>query len=246
VETIFIRPIYLGESLLPFRTLAPETGLIPYDGRSLLEGSDERIERYPGLAGWWRKAEALWDRYKGSRNALSLLDRFDYHRGLREQFPIDPIRVLYPTSGSSLVAAIVEDPRAVLDHKLYWCAVATRDEGLYLCAILNSATMQAEVTPLQSLGAFGPRDIHKYPWFSPVPQFDPSDSLHRELVHLAEEAELVAALADIQDVDFKKGRRLIRAELQEAGLAEKLEIEVSRLLDLPIPEPLDPLDEVVD
>jgi SAM-dependent methyltransferase len=239
VETIFMRPVYLGESLLPFRTLEPETGLLPYDGQSLLQGTDDRIERYPGFANWWRKAEALWDEHKGEGNDLSLLDRFDYHGGLREQVPIDPIRVLYPTSGSSLVAAILEDSRAVVDHKAYWCAVGTRDEARYLCAVLNSTTMQDELTPNQSLGAFGPRDIHKYPWFSPVPDFDPADSLHRELVALGQAAELEAELTDIRGLNFKTARRVIRSALREAGIVEALEVATCKLMDLPLPEALD-------
>ncbi len=219
VETIFMRPVFLGESLVPFRALDPETGLIPYDGRSLLQGSDDRIERYPGFANWWRKAEAAWETHKGERNGLSLLDRFDYHGGLREQFPMDPIRVLYSTSGSSLVGVIVDDPRAVIDHKAYWCAVATRDGGFYLCSILNSATIEGELRPLQSVGAFGPCDIHKYPWFAPVPTFDPVNPLHQEMVSLAkDDAELVAELTDIEGMDFKKGRREIRTAIAEAGI----------------------------
>ena len=124
--------------------------------------------------------------------------------------------------------------------------VRPSDEGLYLCAVLNSATMQAELRPLQSIGAFGPRDIHKYPWFAPVPQFDPSDSLHAELVGLAKDAELVSELTDIEGVDFKRGRRIIRSAIVEVGIAEKVEVAVSQLLDLPPPEPFEPLDEELD
>src|SRR5205807_9203618 len=64
VERQFIHPLYLGDSVLPFRCLQPVQVVIPWDGKCLLHGNDQRIDLYPGLANWWRSAESLWDRYR--------------------------------------------------------------------------------------------------------------------------------------------------------------------------------------
>ncbi len=42
VERRFIRPLYLGDSILPFRCLNPLQAVIPWDGERLLDGEDER------------------------------------------------------------------------------------------------------------------------------------------------------------------------------------------------------------
>lgn len=72
VETIFIRPAYLGESVAPFRTLSPVDAIVPYEaGQGLMSGNDPRIDRYPGLASWWREAEAVYEANRPSETPRS-------------------------------------------------------------------------------------------------------------------------------------------------------------------------------
>jgi hypothetical protein len=40
-----------------------------------------------------------------------------------------------------VTAVLIEDPHSIIDHKLYWGTVTSREEGLYLCAILNSPVL---------------------------------------------------------------------------------------------------------
>lgn len=136
VESMFVRPAYLGESIGPFRVLAPGQAVIPYDGTRLLDGNDNRIERYPGLALWWRGAEAIWLANRSSEKRM-LADQLDYLGQLRAQFPVAPIRVVYSKAGNHLAAAIVQDGLGVIDHSLYWVPVATLQEAQYLVAVLN-------------------------------------------------------------------------------------------------------------
>jgi SAM-dependent methyltransferase len=124
VEAQFVRPLHLGATIAPFRTLAPHAAVIPWDGTTLLEGA--ALDPYPGLAEWWNFAERIWSSKKtsgssraGARAIKTLLDRLDYNAGLSHQFPIAPQRVVYTTSGSALAAARLSDANAVIDHKLY-------------------------------------------------------------------------------------------------------------------------------
>jgi hypothetical protein len=237
VESIFVRPAYLGESVAPFRILAIPEAVIPYDGTRLMDGADDRIDRYPGLAAWWRAAEAIWLQHRSS-DKRTLMEQLNYLGQLRAQFPITPLRVVYTKAGNTMAAATVQDRLGVIDHKLYWAPVTTRKEARYLTAILNAPSLNALVRPYQSVGAFGPRDFDKYVWQSPIPLFDPENPQHQQLVDLAVEAEAVAGHVELQaTTSFQAARRLIRHELIDAGITSSLDEAVAQLLPSPAPVP---------
>jgi N-6 DNA Methylase len=241
VESIFQRPAYLGESVAPFRVLVAADAIIPYDGTLLMRGSDERIDRYPGLAAWWRGAEQIWLQNRSSEKR-ELIEQLDYIRQLSVQFPIKPIRVVYTKAGNTLAATIVDDHRAVIDHSLYWAPVATRDEGRYLTAILNSSVLTTFARPYQSLGAFGPRHFDKYIWRAPIPLFDARNPTHHELVQLASEAEGIAEGVKLNgNESFQVARRLIRDSLAKVGVSSAIDDAVTRLL-APIDAATNPSD----
>jgi hypothetical protein len=148
-------------------------------GTSLEKTTGERLDLYPGLAVWWRQASELWEANKVTGSGLSLLGRLDYQRGLQNQLPGVPIRVVYSASGMYLAAAALTDPDAVIEHKLYWAAAASMDEATYLTAILNSTALLDIVQPLQARGEHNPRDFDKYVWRAPIPLYEPANSLHQ-------------------------------------------------------------------
>ena len=55
VERQFVRPLLIGETLLPYRLRKPLLAIVPWDGHRLLDGADERLDYYQGLASWWRE-----------------------------------------------------------------------------------------------------------------------------------------------------------------------------------------------
>ncbi|MFZ0168051.1 MAG: N-6 DNA methylase [Candidatus Dormiibacterota bacterium] len=217
VESVFIHPTYLGESIAPFRTLAIYEAVIPYDGTRLMNGEDERLDRYPGLASWWRGAEAIWMTHRSS-DKRTLAEQLDYMRQLTAQFPISPYRVAYTASGNTLAASVIEDSAGVIEHKLYWAPARTREEANYLAAILNAPALNKLVRPFQSVGAFGPRDFDKYVWQAPIPTFDADNDLHLRIAKLGAQAARV-----IRDVELPTGQRfqaarsLIRETLASNG-----------------------------
>jgi hypothetical protein len=208
--------------------LPPSLAVIPWVGNRLVDSSDEAINDYPGLAAWWREAEAVWNAHRRN-DSLSLLERQDFRRGLAHQFPIPPHRVVYSKAGSVLVAARVEDQSAVLDTTLYWAAVADVREARYLTAVLNSAELTRRVQPLQARGLFGPRHFDKYVFHVPIPVFDPTNASHLELVELAERAEMVSA-ADGAGGSFQSARTRIRQLLNADGVGQAVERAVVALL----------------
>jgi SAM-dependent methyltransferase len=210
VETEFIRPVLVGESVVPFRIAETFEAVIPRDRNGLMDGQSDRLDAYEGLAVWWRQAEAVWEENRSSEK-LSLLKRADYQKTLEQQFPIQSIRIVYNKSGMHLVAARVSDHRAVIDHKLYWATAASSAEALYLCAVLNAAKFTELVRPFMSYGK-DERDFDKNIWQLPVPLYDPANDIHIRLS--ARGAELEAAIAGF---DVKPGRHFaaVRRDIRE-------------------------------
>lgn len=230
VERQFVRPLYTGDAILPFRTLTPVEAVIPWNGHRLLGGDDDELDLYPDLARWWRHAESLWNRHRSSER-LSLLERLDYHHGMTQQVPITSRQVVYTKSGMYLAAAIVFDQTAIIDHKLYR-GHANLDESRYLTAILNSNVLTAAVRPLQARGEHNPRDFDKYVFRLPIPAYDPGDSAQRWLVAHAERAERVAAGVELPAVRFETLRRRVREALVADGVAADIDAIVRTLLAL--------------
>lgn len=228
VERQFIRSLYLGESIVPFRCLSPLRSVIPWDGTRLLDCVDEELERFPGLARWWRDANAVWVTH-GSEQ-LSLKERLDYRRGLSRQFPVAAYRVVFNKSGMYLAAAVVDDPDAVIDHKLIWCAAASSDEAKFLTAVLNSTVVTNAVQYLQGRGEHNPRDFDKHVFQLPIPMYDARDGRHRRLVTLAGRAEYVASGVALAAVSFTAQRRQIRQALETEGVIAQIDAIVKLLL----------------
>jgi hypothetical protein len=230
VEKIFVRRAFLGEHCLPFRMLSPLQAVIPYDGKSLLEGADDRIDLYPGLAAWWRRAEQIWVENRSS-DKRELIEQIDYIKQLTAQFPIPDIRVVYTKAGTYLTAAIVTDPTAIIDHLLYWGAAGSLDEARYLTSILNAPALGRIVAPYQARGAFGARHFDKYVWYPPIPAFDPSVSEHAALASLGERCESLSSNVELPpDLGFQRARKQIRHQLVADGVFDEIDSLLNRIL----------------
>jgi len=232
VEAEFLRPVLLGESILPFRVFRVFEGVIPVNGKGDVLDAEAAANRgIDGLHGWMRKAEAVWKSNAGS-GAMTLVGRWNYHNELGAQFPARIIRVVYPKSGSQPAATLLQESSAVVDETLYWAAAAGKDEARYLVAILNSEAGRARAEQYQSRGQWGARDFAKVMFNLPIPRFDQANGLHRDLAEAAADAERVAALVELPDnVKFQRARGLVRIALAAAGVAQRIDTLVARLLD---------------
>lgn len=140
-------------------------------------------------------------------------------------------RILYTKAGTRLSAARLVVADAIVDHKAYWTSVRSDAEAAYLSAILNSAAVLAKITDLQPHGQRDKRDFDNLVWTLPIPEYDDSEILHRDLAAAASRAEAVAAAVPLADADhFTAKRRAIRAALAEDGIAAEIEALVDALL----------------
>lgn len=236
VETQFIRKVHLGSTVAPYRCLTPWKAVLPLARGVLLSthGDPAPINTYPGLAGWWHKAEHTWKKHRSKATKLSLMEQVDYHGKLTAQHPAAPCRVVYSASGTTIAAAVLDDPSAVVEHSLYWATAASHDEARYICAILNSQALLDRVKGLQSRGQFGARHFDTYVFGVPFPLYDPDKELHRHLAKAAAEAEVVATQVTIgDDTQFQKARKDIRAALAADGVGGRVEALVQQLIAPP-------------
>jgi len=228
VESEFVFQLYLGEHVLPYRTLPAARAVLPWDAGVLLDRENPRLELYPGLSRWWRQAEEVW-RCNRSSDRLSLTEQLDFHGKLTAQHPIQPRRIVYTKSGMHLAAARIENRRHVIDHKLYWATAASFEEAQFLCAVLNSAEVTRQVRPLMSYGK-DERDFDKHLWRLPIPEFDPGNPLHTELVASATEVEREVQALTLESSSFVAKRRQIRRFLLQSLTAQRIEKLVVELL----------------
>jgi SAM-dependent methyltransferase len=232
VEDRFIFGVHLGPTIYPFRTLDPQQAVLPWTGERLLAFDDPDLDRWPGLAKWLSDANERWFEHRAkSAQSVDLSGWFNYHGKLVSQAEtLGDLRVVYTKSGQYLAASLVDDPRAFIDHKLYWCRVSGPDEGRYLTAVLNAPALNERIAPLQARGEHNPRDIDKYVWALPIPRFRADAELHQRLVGLAVQAEEVAAGVDMASARFEHVRRNVREALVQSGIAGRLNEAVDSLL----------------
>lgn len=231
VETEFVRPLYSSEGLVPYRLLEPRRAIIPIDGKNLFDGDDERMGLYPGLADWWAKGAALWEKHRTKKCRLSLLQQLDYRGKMSKQLTPTRERVVYTASGMHLAAARLSDKRAVINNSLYWANVASVSEARYLCAILNSAKMTELVRPFMSYGK-DERHFDLFVWRVSIPNFNKQDKIHIELVELAQKLENEIDTITIDDkIHFAAGRRRIREHIESSNAGHRIEEIVTEMLD---------------
>lgn len=178
------------------------------------------------MAAWWHGVEDLWLTHRSS-DRLTLIEQLDFRRKLTSQLPTPQFRVVYGKAGMHVAAALVDAPDAIIDHKLYWAAVTSREEGIHLSVILNSPAITELVRPLMSYGK-DERDIDKHLWKLPIPLYDPANSTHARLIELGNrQADAVAALDLDETANFVSLRRQVRADLAASPEAT----EIAEILD---------------
>lgn len=94
--------------------------------------------------------------------------------------------VFAPAGGKLPCAAYVRGAqipcsKTIVDQTLYWSAVQSEDEAIYIAALINSPAVIDVIVAHQPRGAFGERHIHKLA-FDRTPAFDPASAKHVAVV----------------------------------------------------------------
>ena len=220
--------------MVPYATLEPLKALLPLKrGDAELTVSDRtkgaigRID--PKALGTrmrerWRTINEMWETNKARANRLDLLEQLDYMRKLTAQLEWQgdpgnrPVRIVYNQSGVP-TAALVRDSDILVDYTLFWIPCRDQKEAHYLLAIINSDTLYEAVQPLMAKGQFGARHLQKQLWKLPIPAFDGSDALHREISEAG-----AAARKEAPKVVERLRRRLAKEDKEMTGAAARKEV----------------------
>lgn len=246
VEIDCLRTAYLGASIAPFLVRETPEAVVPVAGTTVLDSARAESRGLHHTADWLRTCEKLWNKY--SARQMTFRERLDYQRGLRTQFPIHPIRVVYAKAGMQPAACVLRDEDAVVDHKLYWAATETEDEAHYLAALLNSESVRSRIAHMQSRGEQGARDFDKLFFTLPIPRFDPANDIHQRLAAAGREAETAAAGVWIDaGTDFVTARTAVREALKANGVSGRIDALVNELLgDAGLQDRARPIGEPVE
>jgi hypothetical protein len=129
-------------------------------------------------------------------------------------------------SGAKLVAN-----DALVYHGAYWTAARSASEAAYLLALINSAAVLAKITDLQPHGQRDRRHFDSLLWTLPIPEYDDTEPLHRDLAAAAIHSETVAAGVEVTETQhFTAKRRAIREALAADGVAAEIEALVDALV----------------
>lgn len=230
VESKFVMPIHLGETLMPFRLLEPKHAVIPVAGGAMLELGSDELDEHQGLATWWAEAEAAWRRHRGPNTTMALSEQLNYQQKLVNQFPIAPVRIVYTGRGSRVAAAVETDTSTIIDHALYWAAVESEIEAHYLAGLLNSDELHEQTEAMYSRGLLGARNIHRAAFGVPVPAFDPTDPGHSAVVEAAKACHAVAAEVSADESTTARNRMRFREALTSSGQMKVLNASVKAVL----------------
>ena len=163
----------------------------------------------------WRMVCDLWDVHKLPSEKKTLLGRLDYNREVTLQLERrgrnlghDGFGQVVYTANGRPTAAILSDSDAIVDNALMRVAVQSPAEAHFLLGLINSRVVKELATPLMSQGQFGGRNLKKHIWRLPIPEYDESDPLHREIANAAVAAAqgAEAVLRDVQAQRAAKGK----------------------------------------
>ena len=248
VEAVHMFDVHLGETVVPYATLAPLRAILPFKrGEYQVPTSKRGVGgiRLGGLSqrmrDRWRSVSGLWEANRAAATRMDLLEQLDFYGKLSSQLEWRgevgdrKFRVVYGGWGAPTAALLYEDD-AIIDYKLFWIACRDVQEAYYLLAIINSDTLYELVTPLMSKGQFGARDLQKQLWKLPIPEFHSGNSVHIRVSQAGETAaqgatkQLTELRRDRGEVTVTVARREIRKWLRESKEGKGVEEVVRELL----------------
>ena len=248
IEEAHLLDVHLGETVVPYATLEPLKALLPLkQSETMLRikigevGGIDPKGLGPRMRERWRTVNALWEVNKAAASKLDILGQLDYMRKLSAQLEWQRskegarVRVVYSASGIPTASLVLADD-VLVDYTLFWITCRDEMEAHYLLAIINSDTLYQAVMPFMPKGQFGPRHLQKHLWKLPIPGFNRSDSLQREISEAGAAAgEGAAKVLDSlrigsKGVTVKKARTEIREWLSCSDEGKEVEELVGRLL----------------
>ena len=202
---------------------------------------------------FWDHLDAIYQENAGIGRSTpkSLINQINFSNKLDAQLKIDGSRqkvsevrrdtprrklggrqmVLYPQSGDHMRAARCSISTSVADNSLYRYIANSEEEAAYLVGILNAQCLGYAFQECRTSG----RNFHLNPLKAvPIERYNRNNKLHKKIAEVSVEAEAVtnSLLKNLQDSRSKQVAlsKLIRENLTESGLFDKLDCLVRKIL----------------
>jgi len=187
VDGRFIFDVLMSNQLTPFHVSDPAKGLLPIQKDATggwIHVSETDLATY-GTA----TSHAFETIFKATGQSSSeYFDKLNSNRRkLSSQVvPTEGWLVLRGAGGGFVCSAYVSaksyaTSKLVIDQTLYWAAVPTEDEAIYLTGLFNSEAINTVIKPFQPRGSFGERHVHKLA-DRVTPPYDAKNAVHVDVV----------------------------------------------------------------
>ncbi len=241
VEGRFVYSTVLGRHILPYAIDTPARVVLPVQEKhgalDVITSEKMKAQGYREFAKWMSNAEQLWATKRADKaSKQTAYQRLAYQGGLSAQNLTQRYLVLYNAEGTNVAAAFFDRSMhalpLIVEHTVYWAALASREEADYLCAVLNSEGVNLAIKPFQAMGLLGERHIQKKLLELPIPTFDHEDPKHVKISELGATARQTVALATKSgefpiDSSVARQRAFIRIHLKsEMEEIDKLVIKL--------------------
>lgn len=193
VEPQYIFKIAKSTFLVPFQLVQPLDAFLPCVVNGTSGGievvDDERL--LPGAATHMALLQSAFaSNLKPGAAHTSLREIINYQNCLANPRQGARMKVVYNGGGSIVKGALIEGD-VIVDYSMFYCPVASRDEGHYLVAYLNAPSLTSSVKLVGSTGFHGSlRNIVKHPLDFPWPLYDEGNPLHVEVARLGQRLSL--------------------------------------------------------
>lgn len=245
VDSNYVWPVHLGETVAPYLLLEPQEAALPLDKTATVvpwqaQGEGFNPSSLPeGMRNRWEHQSPAWEENKSTKSELSLIGQIDYLSKLSAQIPQERTRLLYSSSGRP-TATVLHSQTAMVDYTLFWIDCVSLAEAWYLAAIINSDALRDAVEPLMPKGQYGARHLQKHLWRFPILAYDPKNQTHKAISDFGRWAtnkapkvweEAASQLeADNRAATTAQARKRLREWLAGSARAQSNENMVKRLL----------------
>jgi hypothetical protein len=236
VSEEFLFNTLVATDVIPFGILRRRLIFLPIivtNGNiTVINSSSHPILSNSDTSKYLETVEKVWEKNsKGTASTMTTYEWINYKNKLSMQNLNYKFKVLFVGSATYMTACVLKSSekysfnvkdvtfttsKFITDYSTYYFDTNNEMEAYYLCAILNSKTIDDLIKPEQSRGNFGPRNINKLPLTFNIPSYD-SSSEHIKLAKLGMACE-EKAISNISKIPTKSTgdiRRKMRQLLNE-------------------------------
>jgi len=125
---------------------------------------------------------------KETSSINTLFENINYWNKLKKQVNNKSYIVVYNASGSNLKAAVIDNDnqKVIIGSENYYYSTDSENEAYYLSAIFNDPNLSKNIKLIKSS-----RHIHKRPFMFPIPLYNKSDPLYKQLAKTGKKCELL-------------------------------------------------------